>query len=285
MQVGHICHRNSSLTTTRRYQELHSSLLFQMMCGYGYLYVLLIVLQPFFALDSDVLWPEWSSCDATLGPGGETIVRSEEGRATLLLSPSGEDFSVEFTCSLSQTQSQRHGVHGVSTDHVEAGRKQRGNDTCHERKDETCRPRSCSPRFNNTADSKVMEGPTSITALISCFLMFFIWYFISHSQKTCTSPPWSSSITPAVLFPTCGVIRFPWLDTTGQLICPYLKISHQMGPESLAKQTRGHPCQTHPVQTEGLAFLRHCLSHVPRLIGTGLLKLAHSALFNVLISD
>ncbi|KAG7489407.1 hypothetical protein JOB18_011541 [Solea senegalensis] len=60
--------------------------------------------QSCFSLGSDVTWPEFSSCEAELGPGGETVVRSEEGRAALMLSPSGEDFTVAFTCRLSQSQ-------------------------------------------------------------------------------------------------------------------------------------------------------------------------------------
>ncbi|TMS03705.1 Uncharacterized protein E3U43_000594 [Larimichthys crocea] len=63
--------------------------------------------KPFFSIDSDVLWPELSSCDAEFRPGGETIVRSEEGRAVLTLSPSGEEFSVEFTCGLSRSQTRQ----------------------------------------------------------------------------------------------------------------------------------------------------------------------------------
>ncbi|XP_072243116.1 uncharacterized protein C5orf34 homolog [Leuresthes tenuis] len=60
----------------------------------------------FFSIESGVQWPELSSCEAELGPGGEVIVRSEDERAMLSLSPSGEDFCVEFTCSLSQPQNQ-----------------------------------------------------------------------------------------------------------------------------------------------------------------------------------
>lgn len=173
MQVDHICHRNSSLLTTRRYQELFPTPLFQIMCGYQYLYVLLFLLQPFFTVDSDVQWPEWSSCEAEFGPGGETVIRSEEGRAVLVLSPSGEEFSIKFTCGLSQTQDQRHSVQCFSTDPVETGRRQKVSSpicqtTCDEtkkayegrrsRKNETIiRSRSCSPQINNAAQSKVIE--------------------------------------------------------------------------------------------------------------------------------
>ncbi|KAE8292417.1 putative protein C5orf34-like protein [Larimichthys crocea] len=68
--------------------------------------------KPFFSIDSDVLWPELSSCDAEFRPGGETIVRSEEGRAVLTLSPSGEEFSVEFTCGLSRSQTRHQSTQG-----------------------------------------------------------------------------------------------------------------------------------------------------------------------------
>uniref|UniRef100_A0A3Q2QIK2 Zgc:153352 n=1 Tax=Fundulus heteroclitus TaxID=8078 RepID=A0A3Q2QIK2_FUNHE len=66
--------------------------------------------KPFFSIDSTVKWPERPSYEPEFGPGGEITVRSEDGRATLLLSPSGEDFSVEFTCNLSQPQ--HHAVWG-----------------------------------------------------------------------------------------------------------------------------------------------------------------------------
>ncbi|XP_074526860.1 uncharacterized protein C5orf34 homolog isoform X2 [Halichoeres trimaculatus] len=63
--------------------------------------------KPFFSIDSDVQWPEWSSCDSEPGAKGEIIIKSEEGRAVLMLSPSGDEFSVEFTCNLSQNKSEQ----------------------------------------------------------------------------------------------------------------------------------------------------------------------------------
>ncbi|KAK0135231.1 hypothetical protein N1851_028941 [Merluccius polli] len=56
--------------------------------------------KPFFSVDSEADWPRISSCGAERGPGGDTTVRSVEGRATLTLSSSGEDFLVEFLCSV-----------------------------------------------------------------------------------------------------------------------------------------------------------------------------------------
>uniref|UniRef100_H2MC98 Uncharacterized protein n=1 Tax=Oryzias latipes TaxID=8090 RepID=H2MC98_ORYLA len=57
-----------------------------------------------------VQWPERSSFQAEDRPGGEIGIKSEEDRAALILSPSGETFSVEFTCSLSRDESQRPGL-------------------------------------------------------------------------------------------------------------------------------------------------------------------------------
>ncbi|PWA19585.1 hypothetical protein CCH79_00006773 [Gambusia affinis] len=62
--------------------------------------------KPFYTIDSSVKWAECSSYKPEFGPGGEIVVRSEDGRAMLTLSPSGEEFSVEFTCNLSQPQHQ-----------------------------------------------------------------------------------------------------------------------------------------------------------------------------------
>lgn len=151
-----------------------------------YLYCLLCPLQPFFSIDSDVHWPERFSCEDEFGPGGETIIRSDEGRAVLVLSPSGEEFSVEFTCSLSQTPNQHRGMKCFSRDPAETGSQkeisnpifQTASDETKEthqgrrnRRNETIRTRSSSPQINNAARSKVMF-PRNATALI-CHVLYF----------------------------------------------------------------------------------------------------------------
>lgn len=128
-----------------------------------------VPLQPFFSMDSTVQWPDWSSCDVELGHGGETIIRSQEGQAVLSLSPSGEEFSVEFPCSLSQTQNQHHNMQGSSRDSVSSpdSQQQANSQTIDDetkqvhqgresRRNESVRSRSCSPQITSSGRPKVM---------------------------------------------------------------------------------------------------------------------------------
>ncbi|XP_041793663.1 uncharacterized protein C5orf34 homolog isoform X3 [Chelmon rostratus] len=156
--------------------------------------------KPFFSIDSDVQWPERSSCDAELGPAGETIVRSEEGRAALTLSPSGEEFSVEFACSLSRTQNQHHSVQGFSRDSGSSVSSLIGRTTSEEatevhqgrgsRRKESVRSRSCSPHITSTAQPKP-EGMYQSTAVVqhhSCCAVAPVWsYALSLARHLCTT--------------------------------------------------------------------------------------------------
>lgn len=70
--------------------------------------LLLAIPQRFFSIGLDARWPELSSCIGEFGCCGEIIIRSEDGQAVLILGPSGEDFSVRYTCRLSGSQYQNH---------------------------------------------------------------------------------------------------------------------------------------------------------------------------------
>ncbi|XP_070689279.1 uncharacterized protein C5orf34 homolog [Pempheris klunzingeri] len=156
--------------------------------------------KPFYSIDSDVQWPELSSCDAELGPGGETIVRSEEGRAVLILSPSGEELYVEFTCSLSRIQNQPHDTQGFirDSDSIPGTQQQQqqqnvSNLICQtidydtkgvhqgrgSRRNESIRSRSCSPRITSTAQPKPEEMYQSTTVVQhhSCCAVAPIWCY------------------------------------------------------------------------------------------------------------
>ncbi|XP_044053108.1 uncharacterized protein C5orf34 homolog [Siniperca chuatsi] len=152
--------------------------------------------KPFFSIDSDVQWPEWSSCDVELVPGGETTIRSEEGRAALMLSPSGEEFSVKFTCSLSQTQNQHRGMDGFRRDSDSSPGSQQEqvsnlicqttNDETKEvhqgrgsRRNESIRSRSCSPRITSTTEPKPEEmyQSTAVVQHHSCCAVAPIWCY------------------------------------------------------------------------------------------------------------
>lgn len=179
------------------------------------------LLQPFFSIDSHVQWPEWSSYNAEFGPSGETIVRSEEGQAALMLLPSGEEFSVEFTCSLSSSPNQLHSTEAFSKDpggspgaqqHASSQICQSADEDTNEayqgsrqRRNEFRRSRSSSPQTTCTSRPKV--GLLSDISVLTSHLWLNIFVLLSFpSQSRCTSPPQWFSITLALLSPPSGAI-------------------------------------------------------------------------------
>lgn len=89
---------------------------------------LLSIPQRLFSIGLDVKWPELSSCIGEFGCCGEIIIRSEDGQAVLILGPSGEDFSVRYTCSLSGSQYQNHSTQaGNREPEKNPGAQQPGN--------------------------------------------------------------------------------------------------------------------------------------------------------------
>ncbi|XP_026177484.1 uncharacterized protein C5orf34 homolog [Mastacembelus armatus] len=168
--------------------------------------------KPFFSIDSGVQWPEWSSCEAESRPGGETIIRSEEGRAVLLLSPSGEEFSVEFTCSLSQSPNQHHNMQDFSRGSDNSPDSQQtvskvSDQDCQSKngqtkgvhqgrrssRSETIRSRSCSPRIISTTPLKPEEMYQSTTVIQhhSCYVVAPMWCYplslARHQWTACHS--------------------------------------------------------------------------------------------------
>ncbi|XP_040897471.1 uncharacterized protein C5orf34 homolog [Toxotes jaculatrix] len=156
--------------------------------------------KPFFSIDSYVQWPEWSSCEAELGPGGETIVWSEEGSAALMLSPSGEEFSVKFTCSLSQTQCfNRDPADGLGSQQQICQSTNNETKEVHQgrgsKRNESVRSRSCSPRIISTSQPKPQEKYQSTTVVQhhSCLANAPMWRYplslARHHWTACLSQP------------------------------------------------------------------------------------------------
>ncbi|XP_054629813.1 uncharacterized protein C5orf34 homolog [Dunckerocampus dactyliophorus] len=155
--------------------------------------------QPLFNINVDVQWPKWSSCEAELGPGGETTIRSEDKRTVLMLAPSGEEFSVEFLCRLSQPLHQQPQHLSRDSECSPDSRPQHTSsltrrtvdclqspsddtpDVHHgkgKRRDESVRARSCSPQMMMTESQP--EGKYQCTTLIqhhSCHVVEPTWHY------------------------------------------------------------------------------------------------------------
>ncbi|KAL3976099.1 hypothetical protein ACER0C_021985 [Sarotherodon galilaeus] len=149
--------------------------------------------KPFFSIDSAVLWPEVSASLAEFGLGGETIVRSEEGRAALVLSPSGEEFTVEFMCSLSSARNQHRSMQQMSKDDSYDRQEQASSPVPDNTSDHTevvrhgrrnmrtmlTRPRSCSPQMISDGHQKPEQVYQSTTVVQhhSCCAVAPIWAY------------------------------------------------------------------------------------------------------------
>ncbi|XP_013862665.1 uncharacterized protein C5orf34 homolog [Austrofundulus limnaeus] len=154
--------------------------------------------KPFFSIESDVTWPEFSSVETELGPGGSITVRSEEGRAWLELSPSGEDFSVDFACGFSQPPNHRQDIQSShkGADCSSESRQQASSLICdnvddqskpvHQRRGRRSEPtqtKSCS-QTNSTAQLKPEQRYQSTTV-------------VQHHSCCAVPPSWSYPLSLA----------------------------------------------------------------------------------------
>lgn len=202
-----------------------------------------------------------ASCDAELGPNGETIIRSVEGGACLTLSSSGEEFSVEFTCSLSQDQNQHHGTHSLSRDpdsrlvsqqhqHLSDLAGPRGMGDCPQttddeakqvwvrgtRKKDTDKARSCSPESDNrsTLQHKV-TFPNNISVFISLlFLGLDLFYSILFYSK----PENIYQSTTVIQHYSCSCVAPMWRYPLS-LACHHWTIRHSKPPGGLREGGAG----------------------------------------------
>ncbi|CAL8248657.1 unnamed protein product [Merluccius merluccius] len=125
--------------------------------------------KPFFSVDSEADWPRISSCGAERGPGGDTTVRSVEGRATLTLSSSGEDFLVEFLCSVGKSAAIRN-----------AGREDPVTEPKERTRVKVSGPRSSSPQSDGCSTSEpkeIYECTTVVVQHHSCSSVAPMWRY------------------------------------------------------------------------------------------------------------
>lgn len=139
-------------------------------------------IKPFFSIDVSVQWPELSSCEPELGSERETIIRSEDGRAVLKLSPSGEEFSVELMCGLSKTQSQpysdvNHDIHLVCN--TTRDQLKPVQQDVLKRRIKSTSSRSCSPQDFRTSQEKPeqMYQSTIVAQHHSCSAAPSMWIY------------------------------------------------------------------------------------------------------------
>ncbi|XP_051924077.1 uncharacterized protein C5orf34 homolog [Hippocampus zosterae] len=87
--------------------------------------------QPLLSINLEVQWPAWSSCNAEFLPGGETIIKSEDKLTLLTLSPSGEEFFVEYASMLSQPLHQQAQNLNRDPERIPVSQQQHGSSLTH----------------------------------------------------------------------------------------------------------------------------------------------------------
>lgn len=138
-----------------------------------------------------------------------------------MLSPSGEEFSIEFTCNLARDQNQFHSMEDFSRElgqqHVSNLISQTANDKTKEvhqrsgsRGSECMKSRSCSPRITGASQPKVVLKViliSYITTVIRNICPFFYLFqpeavyqstkVVQHHSCTSVAPIWSYPLSLA----------------------------------------------------------------------------------------
>ncbi|MFT7797325.1 uncharacterized protein C5orf34 homolog [Arapaima gigas] len=115
---------------------------------------------------SEVQWPSAStssSCSTDFGPDGELNICSLDGNARLLLSSSGDEFSVEFLCRASQNESQN----AVLNDPEWSQAAQGVRSTAKDRKElqKMWKATTATARITNTSSTRVAQQGLAISGL------------------------------------------------------------------------------------------------------------------------
>lgn len=127
-------------------------------------------LQQVFSIDPEVEWPACYSCTAEVGLNREIVVSSVERSASLLLSSSGEEFSVNFTCRLSHNQHHRPRSRDPNrsvTEHIQQD-------------NQTCRPKTPSQQSDACAEQQVRLAMLKVLRILECCL-----FLITMSMWLC----------------------------------------------------------------------------------------------------
>ncbi|XP_021477705.2 uncharacterized protein C5orf34 homolog isoform X3 [Oncorhynchus mykiss] len=128
-----------------------------------------------FSIDPEVEWPACYSCTAEVGLNREIVVSSVERSASLLLSSSGEEFSVNFTCRLSHNQHHRPRSRDPNrsvTEHIQQD-------------NQTCRPKT--PSQQSGACAEQQQGEVYLSTRV-----------VQHHSVSCVPLVWRYPLSLAL---------------------------------------------------------------------------------------